>query len=110
MKGLDMLEISLTRGTGRSTSQIINAPINSIYVCRHYDSVNYHKRIAAEVNRPDIIFISITDIMMGRHRSHYSRRYIEIDHYAYIHIPYKCIDEIDAINSQLNNLAHYNNG
>lgn len=48
----------MTRGTGRTTKQIINAPKNAIYLCKTFIEIKMYKEIALENNREDLTFMS----------------------------------------------------
>jgi hypothetical protein len=84
------------RGTGRTTKQILNAPLNSIYICGHSQEINYCKRIAYENNRQDLTFYSAGFLLLERLRG--LNRFIVIDHAAELNI--KSYDYIQAVNSR----------
>lgn len=67
------------RDSGRTTSAIINAPRNCVYVWPHSRSINYPTQIAFECNRKDIIFVSFND----KFESFRLTRPIVFDHACY---------------------------
>lgn len=64
------------RNSGRTTKQIINAPKNSIYICRKHE-IPYNKRLAQDNNREDITFLPC-DYLTMRFRG--IRKFVIIDH------------------------------
>lgn len=47
----------LGRGSGRTTKQILNAPLNSVFLCTNYQSMQYTKRLSYSNNRMDLKII-----------------------------------------------------
>jgi len=44
------------RGSGRTTQQMLNAPLNSVFIwCNH--RIDYPKRLACDLNRNDLVVV-----------------------------------------------------
>lgn len=48
----------LDRQTGRTTRQIEQAPKDAVYVCPSVRSISYHRRLAADLGRQDLVIVS----------------------------------------------------
>jgi hypothetical protein len=53
------------RGTGRTTSQIYNAPLNAVYVCKTHSFIRYCADIAVKVGREDLRFFCADHMKNG---------------------------------------------
>jgi hypothetical protein len=74
------------RNSGRTTRQIINAPKNSIYICRRME-ILYNKRLAQINNREDLTFVSCNYL-----KAIGIRKFVIIDHAIQIGQDITCQD------------------
>ena len=66
--------------TGRTTDQMINAPMGAIYVW-HLADIRYPKQLARRLGRTDLRFMSVDDLEAGKLLGlQYAT--VMLDHYA----------------------------
>lgn len=66
------------RGTGKTTQEILNAPVNSFYVCLHAQHMRYVRELVKHLNRNDLWPVCPDYILRGMYRG--STWPIIIDH------------------------------